>query len=450
MIVHAERGTHMIFSDDIKAVLNSMHEGILIVDRDGRIVFGNDAYLKFVSEENNIHPSQVKGMLIKELRPGAKLPEVVRTGLPLLRQRRREGQDSYFVNMYPIFSGEEIIGGISVVTFMDDAAAFREELDAMEERNSRVMSMVGAFSARDTFDNIVAKGRKSAACKASAQTLAETDFPILMTSENGVGKSMYAQAIHNASSKNEGPFIKVDCQEEMDKIDEVLFGVEASRNSIGSLGFLEAARNGTLFIDDITEMPSDVQVKLFNALQSKSYRRIGADYLIPLEARVIAGSNTDIENRVSNGRFNEELYYLFKTFSLYIPALRERMDDVPFIVSQELDRLGSIQKRKLDITNDAIDCLMRYKWPGNVRELQHVVEFSSYLAKDGMITLDCLPENVGADASDIEMPLVDRVRAYEKNEIYKMMEFYGSDLQGKKTVAEKLGISLASLYSKIK
>ncbi len=427
-----------------------MHEGILVVDRECRIIFGNDVYLKFVSEDNGIHPSQVTGKYLKDLRPGAMLPEVVRTGEPMLRQRRREGKDAYYCNMYPIFSGEEIIGGISVVTFMDDAAAFREELDAMEARNSQVMSMVSAFSARETFDNIVARGRRSLACKASAMRLAETEFPILITSENGVGKTMYAMAIHNASSRHEGPFIKVDCQEIIDNLDETLFGVEADRSNIGSIGFLEAAKEGTLFIDDITEMPMDVQAKLFNALQSKRFHREGADYLIPLDARIIAGSTVDIEKRVAENRFNAELYYLFRTFSLNVPALRERMDDVPLIVRQELNRLGAAQKRKLDITDEAIDWLMRYRWPGNVRELQHVIEFSSYLAKDGMITVDNLPENLGVESSESERSLPERVRAFEKSEILKMMEFYGSDLQGKKKVAEKLGISLASLYSKLK
>jgi len=335
----------MIFSDDIKAVLNSMHEGILVIDRECRIIFGNDVYLKFVSEDNGIHPSQVVGKYLKDLRPGAMLPEVVRTGEPMLRQRRREGKDSYYVNMYPIFSGEEVIGGLSVVTFMDDAAAFREELDAMEARNSQVMSMVSAFSARETFDNIVARGRRSLACKAAAMRLAETEFPILITSENGVGKTMYAQAIHNASSRHEGPFIKVDCQEIRENLDETLFGVEADRSNIGSIGFLEAAKEGTLFIDDVTEMPMDVQAKLFNALQSKRFHREGADYLIPLEARIIAGTTVDIEKRVADNKFNAELYYLFRTFSLNVPALRERMDDVPLIVRQELNRLGTAQKR---------------------------------------------------------------------------------------------------------
>ena len=440
----------MIFNDDIKAVLNSMHEGILIVDSDSRIVFGNEAYLRFISSDSNIHPSQVRGKKLRDLRPGAMLPEVVRTGVPMLRQRRREAEDFYYVNMYPVFSGNQIIGGLSVVTFMDDAAAFREELKAMEERNSQVMSRMGAFSARDTFSNIIAKGKKSAACKASAMRLAETEFPILMTSENGAGMSMYAQAIHNASPRHEGPYIKVNCQEMKDGIDTELFGVEGIRNSIGNIGLLEAAKGGTLFIDEITDMPPDVQAKLYNTLQTKSFYRIGADYLIPLETRVIVGSNTDIERRVADNRFNAELYYLFRTFSFNIPALRERMDDLPLIVRQELARLETVRKKKFDITNDAIDRLMHHTWPGNVRELQHVIELSSYLAKDGMITVDILPEYIGQDISENEKTLPERVRAFEKNEILKMMEFYGSDLQAKKLIAEKLGISLASLYAKLK
>ena len=443
----------MIFSDDIKAMLNSMNEGVIIIDTDGIIVYGNDVYLKFVSKESGIPTSNIIGRRLLDLRPGARLPEVVRTGEPMLRQPRRELSDIYYVNMYPIINNGKIIGGLSIVTFIDDAAAFKEEFEAMERRNSQLISKMGSAESNVTFNTIVAKGRKSASCKAYAQRIADTDFPVLVTSENGVGKTVYAKAIHNASSRAEGPFIKVDCLMLGRRLETELFGSEPEQLSnykVGNIGLIEAARGGTLFIDEISEMPMDIQVRLYESIQNGSFTRVGANYGIKLEARIIAASGVNLEERVAENKFSTELFYLLNTFSIHIPPLRERMDDVPLIVRQELGKISIRMKKKIGITDTAMERLMSHKWPGNIKELQHVLEFSSYLAKNDMITEESLPENIGFSQSGNETTLVERVRAFEKNEIQKMLEFYGNDLQGKRTVASKLGISLASLYAKIK
>lgn len=444
----------MYLTDDIKAAFNAMHEGILFIDEDCRIIFGNTAYLNFLNRESAGSQLAIVGKKLTDIRPGAQLPEVIRTGKPILHAQRRETSEIYFVNMYPIYDRDKVIAGMSVVTFMDDANAFNSEIEAMHSRNRQALSHVNyEASGNATFDNIVAKGRKSAACKAYAEKIADTDFPILLIAESGAGKNTYAQAIHNASARREELFLTVNCATMADKLEVELFGCEpGARTDMphGSSGLLEIAEKGTVFIDEISEMPLEIQSKLLESLQHGMIRRVGAAYGVYVRPRIIVGSNYDLTGLVADGRFKSELFYLLNTFSVNIPPLRERMEDIPVIVRQTLKREGLKQKKQLDITDEAMDRLMSHDWPGNIRELVNVLEFSLYLTQGDIITVESIPENIGADRKRMESTLQERVKAFEKAEILKALEFYGSDLTGKKAAARAMDISLASLYAKLK
>ena len=182
----------MELNQDARAVLDAMREGINIIDAEGRIIFGNKAYLDFLSKETGIGIGSIEGQYLRDLRPGARLPEVLATGKPILHAPRMEKQDEiYFVNMYPIFQDGEMVGGLSVVTFLKDAYAFQTELEQYEKRNKQVLHRVNkANSARYTFDSIVAVGENVQAVKALAQKAAETDATVLLASESGTGKEL--------------------------------------------------------------------------------------------------------------------------------------------------------------------------------------------------------------------------------------------------------------------
>ena len=203
----------MELNQDARAVLDAMREGINIIDAEGRIIFGNKAYLDFLSKETGIGIGSIEGQYLRDLRPGARLPEVLATGKPILHAPRMEKQDEiYFVNMYPIFQDGEMVGGLSVVTFLKDAYAFQTELEQYEKRNKQVLHRVNkANSARYTFDSIVAVGENVQAVKALAQKAAETDATVLLASESGTGKELYAQAIHNASARKNEVFVAINC-----------------------------------------------------------------------------------------------------------------------------------------------------------------------------------------------------------------------------------------------
>ena len=437
----------MVLSDSAKAIFNSMHEGINIIDTEEVIVFANKAYRNFVASENGIDPDKIEGQKLRSLRPGAKLPSVMMSGEPILQQERKEGATSYFVNMYPIREYGLITGAISVVTFMDEASSLRQKIDEVEKRNRQILHQVNASdTAAVTFDLIVSRAPKSQACKEFAKKIAQVNAPVLLMCESGTGKGVYAKAIHNASARRTEPFASINCALfEPAALEEKLFGQRGAQ-----LGLLEAVNGGTLFLDEISELSLDLQSRILRLIQRGTIRPVGAIEEVPVDVRIIAASNVDLTENVVAGRFSSELFYALNSFAVKIPPLRERMEDVPLLTSQILDDLSITLKRRLTITDDALDRLMSHSWPGNVRELRSVLEFSAYTCSDDRINAVNLPENVGKGSSRDTMPLYDKVKEFEKTEILKTLEYYGNDLKGKKAAARELGISLASLYAKLK
>lgn len=446
----------MVLSDFTKAIFDSMHEGINIIDLDETIVFANTAYRDFVASENGIDPGNIEGKKLRDLRPGARLPSVMKSGKPVLQQERKEGDTSYFVNMYPIREYGKITGAISVVTFMDEASSFRKKIDEVERRNRQILHQVNESNTITVnFDLIVARAAKSRACKEFAKKIAQVKAPVLLMCESGTGKGVYARAIHNASDRSKEPFASVNCALfDAAALETKLFGYQSSsaRTQVrtGQIGLVEAVNGGTLFLDEISELSLDLQNKILKTIQDGTIRPVGGIEEIPVDVRVIAASNVDLTENVVSGRFSSELFYALNSFAVKIPPLRERMEDVPLLVQQILDSLSITLKRRLTITDDALERLMSHSWPGNVRELRSVLEFSAYTCSDDRITAVNLPENVGKGAARDTMPLYDKVKEFEKMEILRTLEYYGSDLKGKKAAARELGISLASLYAKLK
>ena len=202
----------MELNRDAKLAFDAMGEGITIIDTQGRIVFGNKAYREFLNKEAGGDIGPIEGYVLRDLRPGARLPDVLEAGKPILHITRKEIEDFYFVNMYPIYEDGVLAGGISVVTFLEDAYQAREELEAMEARSRQVLRSINrANGARYTFEDIVASAPASLQVKELARRIAGTDATVLLESESGTGKELYAQAIHNASPRQEGVFVAINC-----------------------------------------------------------------------------------------------------------------------------------------------------------------------------------------------------------------------------------------------
>lgn len=446
----------MELNEAARAAFNAMREGITIIDTDGIIVFGNTAYREFLTKEAGGDIGPIEGYRLRDLRPGARLPDVLEKGEPILHLTRQEVEDFYFVNLYPIYRDGVLLGGLSVVTFLDDAYRAREELEAMEARSKQVIHRINkANGARYTFDDIVAESPAGAQTKALAETIAATDATVLLESESGTGKELYAQAIHNASLRREGVFVAINCANfNPNMLESELFGyVEGAFTGAkkgGKLGLFEAAAGGTLFLDEISEMDLGLQAKLLRVLQERRIRPVGGVKEIDVDVRVIAACNAGLPDYVDQGKFRKDLYYRLNTFPIHIPPLRERTGDIPALAAAILDQLSHKLRRPFTLTDEAVRLLQAHSWPGNVRELRNVLEFSAYLTPSGIITCEAFPADLRRPAEhDAALPLVQRVRAFEKREIQRLLARNGASLEGKKKTAAQLGISLASLYNKL-
>ena len=446
----------MELNEAARAAFNAMREGITIIDTDGVIVFGNTAYREFLNKEAGGDIGPIEGYRLRDLRPGARLPDVLEKGEPILHLTRQEVEDFYFVNLYPIYRDGVLLGGLSVVTFLDDAYRAREELEAMEARSKQVLHRINkANGARYTFDDIVAESPAGAQTKALAEKIAATDATVLLESESGTGKELYAQAIHNASLRREGVFVAINCANfNPNMLESELFGyVEGAFTGAkkgGKLGLFEAAAGGTLFLDEISEMDLGLQAKLLRVLQERRIRPVGGVKEIDVDVRVIAACNASLPDYVDQGKFRKDLYYRLNTFPIHIPPLRERTGDIPALAAAILDQLSHKLRRPFTLTDEAVRLLQAHSWPGNVRELRNVLEFSAYLTPSGVITCEAFPADLRRPAEhDAALPLVQRVRAFEKREIQRLLARNGASLEGKKKTAAQLGISLASLYNKL-
>lgn len=446
----------MELNDAARAAFNAMREGITIIDTDGVIVFGNTAYREFLNKEAGGDIGPIEGYRLRDLRPGARLPDVLEKGEPILHLTRQEVEDFYFVNLYPIYRDGVLLGGLSVVTFLDDAYRAREELEAMEARSKQVLHRINkANGARYTFDDIVAESPAGAQIKALAEKIAATDATVLLESESGTGKELYAQAIHNASPRREGVFVAINCANfNPNMLESELFGyVEGAFTGAkkgGKLGLFEAAAGGTLFLDEISEMDLALQAKLLRVLQERRIRPVGGVREIDVDVRVIAACNASLPDYVDQGKFRKDLYYRLNTFPIHIPPLRERTGDIPALAAAILDQLSHKLRRPFTLTDEAVRLLQAHSWPGNVRELRNVLEFSAYLTPSGVITCEAFPGDLRRPAEhDAALPLAQRVRAFEKREIRRLLARNGASLEGKKKTAAQLGISLASLYNKL-
>lgn len=446
----------MELNEAARAAFNAMREGITIIDTDGIIVFGNTAYREFLTKEAGGDIGPIEGYRLRDLRPGARLPDVLEKGEPILHLTRQEVEDFYFVNLYPIYRDGVLLGGLSVVTFLDDAYRAREELEAMEARSKQVLHRINkANGARYTFDDIVAESPAGAQTKALAEKIAATDATVLLESESGTGKELYAQAIHNASLRREGVFVAINCANfNSNMLESELFGyVEGAFTGAkkgGKLGLFEAAAGGTLFLDEISEMDLGLQAKLLRVLQERRIRPVGGVKEIDVDVRVIAACNAGLPDYVDQGKFRKDLYYRLNTFPIHIPPLRERTGDIPALAAAILDQLSHKLRRPFTLTDEAVRLLQAHSWPGNVRELRNVLEFSAYLTPSGVITCEAFPADLRRPAEhDAALPLVQRVRAFEKREIQRLLARNGASLEGKKKTAAQLGISLASLYNKL-
>ncbi len=433
-------------SNELTTILETIHEGALAIDAVGVVTHCNTTAEKLLK----LQREKIIGRKLAEFWADTPAMEVLRTGLEYIEKEEiYQGKDKnrmhFIVSVRPIRGHDKPDG--AVVSFRDIAEARRLIYD------------LSATATGYTFEDIIGESKAIRQVKEQALRVAGGNSTILITGESGTGKEVFARAIHQASARVEGPFISINCGAIPETLlESELFGYEGGAftgaRKDGKAGKFELANEGTIFLDEIGEMPLHLQVKLLHVLQGREVERVGGNNKIPVDVRIIAASNRDLEKMMYEGNFRKDLYFRLSVIPLHIPPLKERREDIPALVQCCLDKYGPmLNKRFSAVEPEAMDCLLQYNWPGNVRELENTIEYSVNMASGDTIALSSMPPRIrelqAARGLKVLMPLKERVRDYERIILLEYLELYGSSYEGKNTIAEKLEISRATLYRKL-
>ena len=292
--------------------------------------------------------------------------------------------------------------------------------------------------------------------KDSIQKIARTNSNVLILGESGTGKELFAHSIHDASLRKKAPFVCINCGTIPENlIESELFGYEegsfTGAKKGGKKGLFHAANGGTVFLDEIGDLPAALQVKLLRVLQNKEIQKIGSSVSEPINIRVIAATNRNLSEMIGNGSFRLDLYYRLNVVTLQIPPLRERKDDLPLLINQIIHRLGKREAiREVTISSDCINVLKNYHWPGNIRELENVLERAvNFVDTDGKIRIKHLPEKIVGTTSFTMQAVCTMKEAVEQAEKEAIQRALLYNNNAKTKAARQLGISRTTLYEKM-
>jgi PAS domain S-box-containing protein len=437
------------------SILDSINSGFMIIDDAFIVRYLNREYTRITG----VTREQIIGQPLREVRPGARLPDVVRSGKPLSGVFRREGDIEYVVDLAPIVLDGKIKGGIGIFKDITEVERLSKELQRILRQTDRLKAIVHyAYQAKYNFDDIVGASDEIRRVIDLAKRFVRGGNDILITGESGTGKEVLAQAIHNAGDRAAGPFVTVNCAAlSPSLLESELFGyIEGAFTGArkgGKVGLFEIADGGTIFLDEIAELTPEMQGRFLRVLQERTIRRVGDTQETPLDVRVITATNRDLSRMAGENAFRQDLYYRLWVLNIHIPPLRERNIDIRVLADHFLGLCSRKLMRRLEFAPEIYECFSKYGWPGNVRELIHTVEFAAQMADDPVILPRHLPRALNPESMPDGLQagkLSELVRDFERKVIAGRLKYYGRSMEAKKNIAHDLGISKATLYNKIK
>jgi transcriptional regulator with PAS, ATPase and Fis domain len=375
----------------LQAILDASAEGLMFVNTDGIITYINHSYEVI----HNVRAENVIGRHVTDIIENTRMHLVVKTGIPEIAEFQLESKRRYVVSRIPVFKDNQLIGAIGEIIFRDfdkvEVLAYKVERLKQQLEFYRNRPEVNQ-DLRYTADDIVAVAAGSENAKCTALRVAPTDSTVLLLGESGVGKEVYAHAIHAMSLRSRGPFIRVNCSAIVESLFESeLFGyAEGAFTGAakgGRAGKFELANMGTIFLDEIADMPLEAQAKLLRVLQEQEVEKLGGGKQIKVDVRVIAATNQDLKKLIREGKFRKDLFFRINVIPICIPPLRERPEDVSKLASvfwEQLSRKHGGHYKTLSA--DAMAFLHQYEWPGNVRELHNLLERAIAIVRDHQIT----------------------------------------------------------------
>lgn len=398
-------GDKASMTDKLNTLIKLMNEGIIITDSTGRIYLSNEKAQKLLAERSKV----LQGFHIEEVLPELDVNSTKE------RLAKTPGAN-LIVSAVEIRSGDEMAGHIITVTDFEEA----EE----KQHGMRAKLNEASHAARYHFEDILGESDAIRRAIADARQIAASEAAVMIIGESGTGKEMFAQSIHNASARRKYNFVAVNCAAIPENLlESEMFGYEegsfTGAKKGGKMGFFELAHRGTIFLDEIGEMPLQLQSKLLRVLEERKVMRVGGSRNIDVDVRIISATNKNLFQLVERGEFREDLYYRLNVLPLSIPPLRERREDVLPIFYSLAERMNS----NMQLSPESGDILIHYAWRGNVRELRNVVEFLGSKGKKYIEAEDLPPlkygqkENRGGNAGGEASTIIDKFILNEGREI---------------------------------
>ena len=466
---------------DYKVVVDNLDESVMITDNTGKVLYVNPAdeantgviaeevlgrTVQDIVDEGELFNGGATLDVLKEKKRVFRLATILKTdpqrmgyaiGVPIFDKNGDLAQ--VVVSSRPIFTLRELHQDFQ--RFLDEVTSVKAETEPVKLLESAddvpaSSSMIGSSSALQSVWEII-------------QKVAPTDASVLITGESGVGKEVVADEIYKNGPRKDKPFVKVNCASiPVNLLESELFGYEkgafSGASASGKKGLFEMANQGTLLLDEIGDMPLDLQVKLLRAIQNKEITHVGGTKLIPLDIRFIASTNSDLKKKIEEGTFRRDLFYRLSVIPIKIPSLRERPEDLDDLSDHFIDIYGSHHNRRIRLTDEQKSLMKQYQWPGNIRELENVIEYLTIcssgtgaidtdmlrgilnLTDDNMIEADPLTVNTDSMEEDDAPTLADSM---EKLEIKKIKDALAQS-KNLREAGKILGVNASTVSRKIK
>jgi PAS domain S-box-containing protein len=454
---------HTISSRDLapqnllEAVIDAVEDAISVADDQGNTIIVNSAYTRITGLPRE---AVLNKPVTVDIAEGESMHlRILKTGEPARNVRMKVGpaKKDVIVNVAPIFIEGKLRGSVGTIHDISEIMALTEEL-------AQAKKLIRQLKARYTCHDIIGESPAMKAAKEQARRAAETPATVLLRGESGTGKELFAHAIHNASARRKGQFVRVNCAALSENLlESELFGyVEGAFTGAlkgGKRGLFEEAAGGTIFLDEIGDISLSLQRKLLRVLQERELVRVGSSVPLSIDVRVIAATNANLEQKIKDNAFRSDLYYRLNVLPIQIPSLRARKEDIPMIVEHLLFRLNQDFGRQVrGVTPEALETLGQYPWPGNVRELENVLGRAminmrpqeTLIAAEHLPLLECekITEAILASeqAAGVQ-PLQEVVAAAERSAIVRALREAGGN---REQAAVLLNTAVRNLYYKIK
>jgi len=441
----------------LEAVINATEDAISVADEKGNTIIVNSAYTRITG----LPPEAVlnKPVTVDIAEGDSMHLQILKTGKPVRNIRMKVGpaKKEVIVNVAPIFIDGTIHGSVGTIRDISEIMGLNDEL-------AKARKLIRRLHARYTWSDIIGVSPAMVAAKDQARRAAETPATVLLRGESGTGKELFAHAIHNASTRQKGQFVRVNCAALSENLlESELFGyVEGAFTGAlkgGKKGLFEEANNGTIFLDEIGEISLSLQRKLLRVLQEREIVRVGSTVPLPVDVRVITATNINLEQKVKDGTFKGDLYYRLNVLPIAIPPLRSREEDLPRLVEHIIFRLNQeFGRQVMGMAPEAVAELVKYPWPGNVRELENVLgrAMINMRPQERVIDTQHLPlmecEKINEaflalEQTTVVRPLADVVADAERAALTRALTESGGN---REKAAKLLNVALRNFYYKIK